>query len=201
MRIRFLKDYFTFRQDQMIEIDQNKFTIFYGNQGAGKSTLIKAIGDSTVSKKVANKYIQFEDLRQQEVLYAKAESFRANDKAFITNRKDMMKVKLNHKSHGEAWLMFLETLKKPDSRGSMVLIDEPETALSVDSQLYFCDLMLNLKYRYGISALIATHSPFIIEFLADDVIEIPTGNRLDKQELLTSINNKIQHFRDTRINK
>ncbi len=198
--VTFLREYFCFNAGQSVSFKKGDFTILYGDQGAGKTTLIKSFSSQDSLKKLLGKYIDIDGFNFSSQLYAESESFRVQRGSFILSRKDAEKIRLNDMSHGQAWRRFIDTLKHRQNQDALVTFDEPETSFSIDSILSFCELMLMLKRELKISAIIATHNPLIIEFLADRIIEVPTLKELDKAELLNSMSSKVERFRAGRIN-
>lgn len=200
--IRFIRDYFCFQAGQVVTFKKGEFTVIFGDQGAGKTTLIKSFSTEKNLKDLVGKYIDLNGFNEfSSFLYAESESFRVREGSFIFSRKDVEKVRLNEMSHGQAWRRFIDTLKTRNNENALVTMDEPETSLSQDSILAFCKLMLMLKKELNISAIIATHNPLIIEFLADRVLEMPTGKELDKTEILSNLNKSVDSFRKSLAEK
>lgn len=195
LKITFLMDYFKFTAGQEIFFNKNDITVLFGDQGAGKTTLIKSFSSKESLKKYNNKYILVDNFPFKNCLYAESESFRRRDGGFILSRLDTEKIILNDMSHGQAWRRFIDTIKKREYQDSLVIFDEPETSLSVESTLEFCRLINYLKKELRLTVIIATHNPVIIEFLADRIIEVPSCEDVDKTTLLSSIKEKVDLFR------
>lgn len=194
-KITFLMDYFKFSAGQEISFLKNDITILFGDQGAGKTTLIKSFSSKEAVSLYNNKYILIEKFPFRNCLYAESESFRRKNGGFILSRLDTEKIILNDMSHGQAWRRFIDTIKRREYHDSLVIFDEPETSLSIDSILEFCSLINLLKKELKITAIIATHNPIIIEFLADRIIEVPSCKDINKTELLESLADKVNVFR------
>lgn len=195
LKIAFLMDYFKFVAGQEISFLKNEITVLFGDQGAGKTTLIKSFSSKESLSKYNNKYILIEKFPFRNCLYAESESFRRKEGGFILSRLDTEKIILNDMSHGQAWRRFIDTIKRREYHDSLVIFDEPETSLSVDSILEFCKLINNLKKELSLTVIIATHNPIIIEFLADRIIEVPSCAEINKADLLSSIKGKVDSFR------
>ncbi len=67
---------------------------------------------------------------------------------------------LHTRSHGEAFLEVFSAWLNP----GMILMDEPEAALSPQRQLALLGNMARLATRGGVQFIIATHSPIILTF-------------------------------------
>lgn len=197
LKITFVMDYFKFMAGQEISFVKNEITVLFGDQGAGKTTLIKSFSSKESLRKYNNKYILVENFPFKNCLYAESESFRVKNGGFILSRLDTEKIVLNDMSHGQAWRRFIDTIKKRENHDSLVIFDEPETSLSIESILEFCRLINYLKKELKITAIIATHNPIIIEFLADRIIEVPSCTELDKSSLLLSLKEKVDVFRES----
>jgi predicted ATPase len=67
---------------------------------------------------------------------------------------------LHTRSHGEAFLSMFSAWMKP----GMILMDEPESALSPQRQLTLLAQIANLTKQRNVQFIIATHSPIILTF-------------------------------------
>jgi predicted ATPase len=175
MKIRFLRDYFTFISGQEIKLFQNKFNIIVGNNGAGKTTLLNTLS-SKRRREIIGRYIEIEDMKKQNVLILSSESFRASKNPFVDSRREVYLTQLNQKSHGEAWKVELERLKTRCNNDTFIIMDEPETALSVESQIELCEWFIALKNQHeNIGCAISTHSLILMELIGERVLEVPSG--------------------------
>lgn len=67
---------------------------------------------------------------------------------------------LHRRSHGEAFLSVFESWMRP----GIILMDEPEAALSPQRQLSLLRMMSELVQQGGTQLIIATHSPILLTF-------------------------------------
>jgi predicted ATPase len=181
VKITFVRDYFSYKKGQVLNFNQNEFNIIVGPNGAGKSTFIKML-ESASLKQLHGRYIEIEGLHRQKTFRNIPEGFRVRRSQFVDSRKEAHLVKLNQKSHGEAWKVELNILKSYCDNDTFIMIDEPETALSIESQIELCEWFIDLKKVYkNFGCLIATHSLVIPRILSDRLIEIPSGRILDPE--------------------
>lgn len=192
MRIRFIRDYFTFTKGQSVSIDQDKFNVLVGSNGAGKTTLLNSLTTKR-RKEIIGRYISIENMRRQNVIILSAESFRATKNPFVDSRREVYLSQLNQKSHGEAWKVELEKLKRRCNNDTFIIMDEPETALSVESQIELCEWFIDLKNKYrNIGCAISTHSLILTELIGEIVIEVPSCINWDSEEYVANKYNRIK---------
>lgn len=146
--------------------------ILAGSNGSGKSTLLQAIMKSTgskVSTQVAQ--IQISDPRfPLPLLFHSADEVVKREDS--NKGSNLLSLQANAESHGQTlskYLLSLENLVDP----SIVLIDEPETALDLDHLLGFSDIIQD-KVAEGVQFIIATHHPVL--WMMDDVNIITFGD-------------------------
>lgn len=182
MQIIFIRDYFTFTEGQSLTISQNEFNIIVGNNGAGKTTLLNSL-TSKRRREILGRYISIENMRKQNVIILSAESFRATKNPFVDSRREVYLSQLNQKSHGEAWKVELERLKSRCDDDTFIIMDEPETALSIESQIELCEWFISLKNKYrNIGCAISTHSLILMELIGERVIEVPSCKQWDAKD-------------------
>jgi peptide/nickel transport system ATP-binding protein len=63
---------------------------------------------------------------------------------------------------------------------SLLIADEPTTALDVTTQAQILDLMLELKDEYGMSIMLITHDLGVVAEMADDVVVMYLGTAAEK---------------------
>jgi predicted ATPase len=165
-------------------------TFFIGENGSGKSTLIEGIavklnfdefgGEAQVGDR--NRFDHRElDGGLHDALFIHSNSQRRpGDRFFMraetvfnlaskldeevqtdaSARRKYGGVSLNQRSHGEAFLTIIQNRLKPES---LIIMDEPEAALSPTRQLTFLK-ELDWLVRSGCQFLIATHSPILMAY-------------------------------------
>ncbi len=171
-------------------------TIFVGENGLGKSTLIEAITTKLgFNAEGGSRNFNFETRQTESDLnkYIKIIKgpYRAKDGYFLrseslynvaSNIDDLDEVKcdappillayggksLHHQSHGES---FLSIFFKRFMGNGLYILDEPEAALSPVSQM---SLLLRINELVGLNSqfIIATHSPILLAIPNSEILEI-----------------------------
>lgn len=75
------------------------------------------------------------------------------------------------KSHGEAFMSVFEAWMNP----GIILMDEPESALSPQRQLILLVRMADLARRGDVQFIVATHSPILLTFPGAVILEFSEG--------------------------
>lgn len=151
-------------------------TFFVGENGSGKSTLVEAIamraglnpegGSQNLTFQTqgshSNLHRQIElvwNLQPSARFFLRAETFYNTASAY----EQVAITGFHERSHGE---LFLDAFCAPNPLvrpGSFVVMDEPESALSVSGQLKLMRALYDLVPT-GAQFLIATHSPIMLTF-------------------------------------
>ncbi|MGI6301841.1 MAG: AAA family ATPase [Verrucomicrobiota bacterium] len=168
---------------------QNAVTFFVGENGSGKSTLLEAIAqfcDLPVAGGGKNELADMQGPHATSELapYLRAGFkrkprdgyfFRAEFHAHFATLLDQRRAdpdfmgdpyaryggrSLHARSHGEAFLAMFSAWMSP----GIILMDEPESALSPQRQLVLLAQMAGLASRGGVQFIIATHSPIMLTF-------------------------------------
>jgi oligopeptide/dipeptide ABC transporter ATP-binding protein len=71
---------------------------------------------------------------------------------------------------------------------TMLIADEPTTALDVTTQAQILDLMLELQQTYGMALLFITHDLGVVAEIADDVAVMYLGKIVERSNALTVFN-------------
>jgi predicted ATPase len=95
---------------------------------------------------------------------------------------------LHKQSHGEAFLAILMTWMTP----GMILMDEPESALSPQRQLSLLVQMANLARQGDVQFVVATHSPILLTFPGATIISF------DDAKLSTITLEQTRHYQITK---
>lgn len=151
-------------------------TFFVGENGSGKSTLVEAVAiRAGLNPEGGSRNLAFETRASESELhqcielvwerqptaafFLRAETFYNTATAY----EDIAIAGLHERSHGES---FLEAFcgSPPIIRpGAFVVMDEPESALSVNGQLKVMRAMYDLV-ETGSQFVVATHSPILLTF-------------------------------------
>jgi len=161
--------------------------ILQGENGSGKSTLLHSIYYALRGQQ-ADGYIYRLDLGgvkvgQVYLFDAEAHNPRTNLDFFKDDPR--MREFLQMASHGQVMLsMFRENFPRlPD--GTVLLLDEPEMALSVSNQRRILKMMMELVDQRSFRVICATHSPVLIE--AQETYTINLDNHINRTVLATDL--------------
>ncbi len=135
-----------------------------GENGSGKSTLLHSIYYALRDEQVDN-YAYRLDKRGLELgktLLFDAEQHNPRNNPSFYEDQPQMKEFLLTASHGQVMLsLFRETFPRlPD--GSVLLLDEPEMALSASNQRRILKMLKELVDEKGFRIVAATHSPHLL---------------------------------------
>lgn len=188
-----------FANDRFSVDFQSPVTIIVGENGSGKSTILEAIaahcgfslaggnanhvtGRSEASE-VLKSHLRFAwKTKPAGGFFLRAETLQE----FGAYLDDMAKhhgehvayngygdKSLRDQSHGEGFIGILEN--RLDSRG-LVLLDEPEAALSPARQIQLLALLRRAEAAKKTQIIIATHSPIIMSYPWAELLEIRDGD-------------------------
>lgn len=151
-----------------------------GENGSGKSTLLHSIWYALRDEKVDGYLYR---LDKQEVNYDKVFLFdaeqhnpRMQQELFRDNPQMLEFIQMA--SHGQVMLaMFRENFPSlPD--GTVLLLDEPEMALSASNQRRILQMLMELAEKKNFRIVAATHSPVLIE--SPDTYVINLDNHVNR---------------------
>lgn len=158
-----------------------------GENGSGKSTLLHSIYYALRGQQVDGYIYRLEpggvQLGEVHLFDAEAHNPRTN-LDFFKDDPGMQEF-LKMASHGQVMLsMFRENFPNfPD--GTVLLLDEPEMALSVSNQRRILKMLMELVDRKNFRVVCATHSPVLIE--AKETYTINLDNHINKNVLATDL--------------
>jgi predicted ATPase len=161
-----------------------------GENGSGKSTLLHSIYYALRGQQVDGYiyrldagHVKLAELGEIYLFDAEAHNPRTNPEFFKDDPR--MQEFLSMASHGQVMLsMFRENFPGlPD--GTVLLLDEPEMALSVSNQRRILKMLLELVDRKKFRVICATHSPVLIE--APETYTINLDNHINKNVLATDL--------------
>jgi len=136
-----------------------------GENGAGKSTLLHSIFYALRGEKVDGYIYRLEpgkvEVHKSYLFDAEQHNPRVQLELF-KEQPEMVEF-LRTASHGQVMLsMFRETFPKL-ADGTVLLLDEPEMALSVSNQRRILKMLMELTDQKKFRIICATHSPVLIE--------------------------------------
>ena len=187
-----------------------RVTFFVGENGSGKSTLLEAIaalcdfpvgGGSQDHQRAADEPESrlAGALRPQWLprvrtgFYLRAESF-FNMAGYLDAEGAVERSggqRLHGQSHGESVMALLSNRIAEIGRG-VILMDEPEAALSPSRQLAFLALLHEWDLSKNIQVIIATHAPIILSYPGAMLY------RFDDDEIVETAVEQTEHYRVTK---
>lgn len=188
-----------------VEFDQ-PVTIFCGENGAGKSSLIEAIADICgFSESGGNRSVAVDRSGEQNEVNGAALGqvlrgswlpkvtqgwfFRAETFFSMARRlEDLGSANadfLSH-SHGEGFLRFFEERM---SRQGIYLFDEPESALSPRRQVELLRYLIGVQENSGAQVILSTHSPILMATPGADL------RKITHQGIFPTTYRETEHFK------
>jgi predicted ATPase len=151
-----------------------------GENGSGKSTLLHSIFYALKSEPVENYVYRLDpgEVKIGKVFLFDAEQHNPRTQIELFKDQPEMLEFLRMASHGQVMLsMFKENFPSlPD--GTVLLLDEPEMALSVSNQRRILKMLMELVDRKKFRIICATHSPVLLE--AKETYVINLDNHVNK---------------------
>jgi predicted ATPase len=145
-----------------------------GENGCGKSTLLHAIYYALRADQVDGYVYKLEGgvSNADQVLLFDAEQHNPRTHLELFDNQPQMKEFVQTASHGQVMLsLFRETFPSfPD--GTVLLLDEPEMALSASNQRRILKMLMELADQKNFRIVAATHSPVLIEAKETYVIDL-----------------------------
>jgi predicted ATPase len=145
-----------------------------GENGSGKSTLLHSIYYALRGEKVEGYVYRLEpgEVKIGTTYLFDAEQHNPRQQLeFFSDQPQMLEF-LKTASHGQVMLaLFTESFPRLPE-GSVLLLDEPEMALSVSNQRRILKMLMELVDRKKFRIICATHSPVLIEAKETYVIDL-----------------------------
>ncbi len=154
--------------------------LLQGENASGKSTLLQSLymafrGEQT------DGYVykaELEGIHAKETFLFDAEQHNPRNQLGFFENQPAMKEFLEMASHGQVMLtLFKESFPKLPE-GTVLLLDEPEMALSTSNQRRVLKMLLELVDQKNFRIIAATHSPTLIE--ANETYVINLDNHINK---------------------
>src|ERR1019366_10266068 len=136
-----------------------------GDNGSGKSTLLHSIHYALRGEKAEGFVYKLDrgDVKAGKVFLFDAEQHNPRMQLELFKEQPEMIEFLQMASHGQVMLAMFQQNFPALERGTTLLLDEPEMALSVSNQRRILKMLLELVEQRGFRIICATHSPILID--------------------------------------
>ena len=145
-----------------------------GENGSGKSTLLHAIFHALRGDKLAQYSYNLKnpnDLTLEKVFLFDAEQHNPRTQAHLFDGDPKMKEFVETASHGQMLSLFSKTFPSMP-KGTVLLLDEPEMALSQSNQRRVLKMLHELVDQRQFRIIAATHSPTLLSAQETYVINL-----------------------------
>lgn len=145
-----------------------------GENGSGKSTLLHSIYYALRGEKVANYDYRLDvgGVKVGKVFLFDAEQHNPRMQLELFKDQPEMQEFLKMASHGQVMLSMFNQTFPSFPEGTILLLDEPEMALSVSNQRRILKMLLELVDQKNFRIICATHSPVLMEARETYVIDL-----------------------------
>jgi len=136
-----------------------------GENGSGKSTLLHSIYYALQGQKVENYLYKLDPGSQppSKVFLFDAEQHNPRNQLDLFTQDPQMREFLEIASHGQVMLTLFKEAFPSLPEGTVLLLDEPEMALSQSSQRRVLTMLKELVAQKEMRIIAATHSPILLE--------------------------------------
>ncbi len=145
-----------------------------GENGAGKSTLLHSIYYALKSETPDGFVYKLDPgkVRPGEIFLFDAEAHNPRTQLEFFDAQPELKAFLQMASHGQVMLSMFQENFPALPQGTVLLLDEPEMALSQSNQRRILKMMMELVERKGFRVIAATHSPILLDAKETYVINL-----------------------------
>jgi predicted ATPase len=136
-----------------------------GENGSGKSTLLHSINYAIRGEKAEGYVYKLDrgDIKKGKVFLFDAEQHNPRMQLELFKDQPEMMEFLQLASHGQVMLAMFQQNFPALERGTTLLLDEPEMALSVSNQRRILKMLMELVDQRGFRIVCATHSQVLID--------------------------------------
>jgi predicted ATPase len=145
-----------------------------GENGCGKSTLLHAIYYALRGDKIDGYIYKLDGIKSNadQVMLFDAEQHNPRTHLEMFDHQPEMKEFIQMASHGQVMLALFQQTFPSFPAGTVLLLDEPEMALSTSNQRRILKMLLELADQKKFRIVAATHSPVLIEAKDTYVIDL-----------------------------
>ncbi len=158
-----------------------------GENGSGKSTLLHSIYYALRGEQVENYLYRLDEggVKAGKVFLFDAEQHNPRMQMDLFKDQPEMQEFLRMASHGQVMLSMFNQTFPSFPEGTILMLDEPEMALSVSNQRRILKMLLELADRKNFRIICATHSPVLIE--AKETYVINLDNHINRNVMGTEM--------------
>lgn len=95
---------------------------------------------------------------------------------------------------GEHFLFYLFLCIKNIEKGTILIIEEPETYISIASQLYFVNYLAKQMAEKGVTVILTTHSPYILKQIKNENIRMVNRVRNSVSVMIPNENHSAENI-------
>ncbi len=145
-----------------------------GENGSGKSTLLHSLFYALQGEQVDNYVYRLETgkVKPGKVFFFDAEQHNPRKQLELFADNPEMREFLEMASHGQVMLSLFSDSFPALPKGTILLLDEPEMALSVSTQRRVLKMLKELVDQRGFRIVAATHSPVLLDSPDTYVIDL-----------------------------
>ena len=158
-----------------------------GENGCGKSTLLHSLYQAFKGEEIQHyKYrANIPEIESKKVFLFDAEQHNPRNHPEFFEGDEQMREFVEMASHGQVMLSMFEQSFPSLPDGTVLLLDEPEMALSVSNQRRILKMLKELVDEKKMRIIAATHSPVLIDNPETYVINL--DNYINRNELRTDM--------------
>jgi predicted ATPase len=143
-----------------------------GENGSGKSTLLHSLYYAFRNEQVDNYSYKFVGENPEKVFLFDAEQHNPRNQLELFAENPQMREFLETASHGQVMLSLFRDSFPSLPEGTVLLLDEPEMALSQSNQRRTLKMLMELVDQKNFRVIAATHSPILLESDLTYVIDL-----------------------------
>ncbi len=153
-----------FHMPMVIDL-QHPLIMLEGENGSGKSTLLHSIYYALRGETVENFVYRLDpkEVKIEQVHLFDAEQHNPRNQLHLFEDQPEMTEFLQVASHGQVMLSLFSQSFPKLPEGSVLLLDEPEMALSQSNQRRILKMLMELVDQKNMRIITATHSPVLLE--------------------------------------
>ena len=176
-----------FHMPMMVDLS-HPLVMLAGENGSGKSTLLHSVYHACQGAEVdgyAYKLERPDDVSLGKIFLFDAEQHNPRTQPELFDDNPQMKEFVEMASHGQVMLSLFKDLFPTLPEGTVLLLDEPEMALSQSNQRRVLKMLKELADQKSFRIIAATHSPVLLDAAETYVINL--DNHINRNVIRTDL--------------